>query len=243
MKLVLEAHDTAVRPGADPSSTSPLPNSIRTTSARLRGSAPIGTIFCACQARNQVERVATIYIEVKRGVSSGTALVEATFRADRHGAGRSPSGASGTPNLDHRKDAVITAIAEQRPAAGRGKFYAGVHNGRSTAREAQMPDQVSAVPAARPVTKERSGEQKLIEGRVGFIGLGRMGIAMATNLARSGCKVTGFVRSPERLKELSALGMDSSVEIAELFDCSIVISMLPDDTAVREVVSGLKGCP
>jgi 3-hydroxyisobutyrate dehydrogenase-like beta-hydroxyacid dehydrogenase len=104
-----------------------------------------------------------------------------------------------------------------------------------------MPDQVSAVPAAQPVTKERSGEQKLIEGRVGFIGLGRMGIAMATNLARSGCKVTGFVRSLERLKELSALGMDPSVEIAELFDCSIVISMLPDDTAVREVVCGLKG--
>ena len=113
-----------------------------------------------------------------------------------------------------------------------------------------MPDYASALSAAQPATKDRSGaplnsalssEQELIEGSVGFIGLGRMGIAMATNLAQSGCKVTGFVRGPERLRELSALGMNPTLDIAELFDCSIVISMLPDDTAVREVVSGLKG--
>ena len=65
-----------------------------------------------------------------------------------------------------------------------------------------------------------------------------MGIAMATNLAQSGCRVIGFVRRPERLKELSALGLDASVDIADLFDCSIVVSMLPDDRAVREIVLG-----
>jgi 3-hydroxyisobutyrate dehydrogenase-like beta-hydroxyacid dehydrogenase len=113
-----------------------------------------------------------------------------------------------------------------------------------------MSDQAPALPAAQPETMNRSGTasngvpssgQELIEGRVGFIGLGRMGIAMATNLARSGRKVTGFVRSPERLEELFGLGVDPSVEIGELFDCSIVISMLPDDSAVRAVVSGPKG--
>jgi 3-hydroxyisobutyrate dehydrogenase-like beta-hydroxyacid dehydrogenase len=113
-----------------------------------------------------------------------------------------------------------------------------------------MPDHASALSAAQPATKGRSAaplssapssEQELIEGSVGFIGLGRMGIAMATNLARSGRKVTGFVRGPERLRELSALGMNPTLDIAELFDCSIVISMLPDDSAVRAVVFGLKG--
>ena len=117
-----------------------------------------------------------------------------------------------------------------------------------------LPDQESVFRpvSAQPLPENRSGslsntspppEQKRVEGRIGFIGLGRMGIAMATNLARSGCKVIGFVRRPERLKELFALGLEPSVEIADLFDCSIVITMLPDDRAVREVVfgSGLDG--
>jgi 3-hydroxyisobutyrate dehydrogenase-like beta-hydroxyacid dehydrogenase len=111
-----------------------------------------------------------------------------------------------------------------------------------------MPDQESParpVSAMQSATKDRSGsptstapapQQTL--GRIGFVGLGRMGIAMATNLARNGCKVTGLVRRPERMKELSALGLEPTVEIADLFGCSIVISMLPDDGAVREVVFG-----
>jgi 3-hydroxyisobutyrate dehydrogenase-like beta-hydroxyacid dehydrogenase len=103
------------------------------------------------------------------------------------------------------------------------------------------------VTAAQPVTGDRIGSpststtspaKKLAEGRVGFIGLGRMGVAMATNLAQSGCKLIGFVRRRERLAELSALGLKPTVEIADLFDCSIVISMLPDDNAVRDVVFG-----
>jgi 3-hydroxyisobutyrate dehydrogenase-like beta-hydroxyacid dehydrogenase len=65
-----------------------------------------------------------------------------------------------------------------------------------------------------------------------------MGIAMATNLARGGCKVIGLVRRRERLKELFALGLEPSVDLADLFNCSIVISMLPDDRAVREVFFG-----
>jgi 3-hydroxyisobutyrate dehydrogenase-like beta-hydroxyacid dehydrogenase len=81
-------------------------------------------------------------------------------------------------------------------------------------------------------------QRKLVGERIGFIGLGRMGIAMATNLARGGCKVIGLVRRRERVKELFALGLEPSVDIADLFNCSIVISMLPDDRAVREVVFG-----
>jgi 3-hydroxyisobutyrate dehydrogenase-like beta-hydroxyacid dehydrogenase len=65
-----------------------------------------------------------------------------------------------------------------------------------------------------------------------------MGLAMATNLARGGCKVIGLVRHPERLKQLSTLGLEPSTEIDDLFDCTIVISMLPNDEAVREVVLG-----
>jgi 3-hydroxyisobutyrate dehydrogenase-like beta-hydroxyacid dehydrogenase len=101
--------------------------------------------------------------------------------------------------------------------------------------------------AARSTAEDHSGalqsgvpprEHKLIESRIGFIGLGRMGIMMATNLAQSGCKVIGLVRRAERFKELLALGLEPSVEIADLLNCSIVVTMLPDDRAAREVVFG-----
>lgn len=68
-----------------------------------------------------------------------------------------------------------------------------------------MPDQQSVLPAApaQPTTRDRShpsagdtpsAGRRLVEGRIGFIGLGRMGVAMATNLVQSGCKVNAFVR-------------------------------------------------
>jgi 3-hydroxyisobutyrate dehydrogenase-like beta-hydroxyacid dehydrogenase len=116
--------------------------------------------------------------------------------------------------------------------------------------EAHMPDQeleLRCVPTARPAIRDRgdtspggppSDAQRLIEPRVGFIGLGRMGVAMATNLVQGGCNVVGLVRRRDRLDELSALGLTPTVDIADLFDCAIVVSMLPDDAAVRQVVFG-----
>jgi 3-hydroxyisobutyrate dehydrogenase-like beta-hydroxyacid dehydrogenase len=85
--------------------------------------------------------------------------------------------------------------------------------------------------------------QRLVEGGVGFIGLGRMGTAMAMNLAQGGCKVVGFVRHPERLNELSALGVEPTTDIRDVFDCTIVISMVPDDSAAHEVVFGRDTSP
>jgi 3-hydroxyisobutyrate dehydrogenase-like beta-hydroxyacid dehydrogenase len=79
-----------------------------------------------------------------------------------------------------------------------------------------------------------------IADNLGFVGLGRMGTAMAANLAASGRQVIAYVRRAERMSELEALGLRPTTDIADLFDCSIVISMLPDDRAVREVVFGRK---
>jgi 3-hydroxyisobutyrate dehydrogenase-like beta-hydroxyacid dehydrogenase len=79
-----------------------------------------------------------------------------------------------------------------------------------------------------------------VQGDVGFIGLGHMGMAMAANLAAAGRRVTAYVRRPEQMGKLIALGLKPTTEFADLFDCEVVISMLPDDTAVREVVLGCK---
>jgi 3-hydroxyisobutyrate dehydrogenase-like beta-hydroxyacid dehydrogenase len=74
--------------------------------------------------------------------------------------------------------------------------------------------------------------------RIGFIGLGRMGSAMAANLVADGYHVIAYLRRPRTPAEIAETGVEPVGEIADLSDCSIVISMVPDDTAAREVVLG-----
>jgi len=78
-------------------------------------------------------------------------------------------------------------------------------------------------------------------GDIGFVGLGRMGTAMAKNLAAAGRQVIACVRRPEQMGTLLALGLKPTTNLADLFDCEVVISMLPDDEAVREVALGRQG--
>jgi 3-hydroxyisobutyrate dehydrogenase-like beta-hydroxyacid dehydrogenase len=41
--------------------------------------------------------------------------------------------------------------------------------------------------------------------------------------------------------QLAALGLEPAMEITDLFDREVVITMLPDDDALREVVLGREG--
>src|SRR5207302_10447717 len=75
-------------------------------------------------------------------------------------------------------------------------------------------------------------------GEIGFVGLGHMGAAMAANLVAAGRRVIAYVRRPDQIARLEALGLRSTTDIGDLLDCKIVISMLPDDDAVREIVFG-----
>src|SRR5690242_7181617 len=68
-----------------------------------------------------------------------------------------------------------------------------------------------------------------------------MGRAMAANLAAVGREVIAYVRRPDHMKELFALGLLPATDIFSVLDCEIVITMLPDDDAVREVVFGSGG--
>jgi 3-hydroxyisobutyrate dehydrogenase-like beta-hydroxyacid dehydrogenase len=53
-----------------------------------------------------------------------------------------------------------------------------------------------------------------------------------------GRRVIAFVRRPEQMGKLVALGLKTTTDITKLFGCEVVISMLPDDDAVRDVVFG-----
>ncbi len=77
-----------------------------------------------------------------------------------------------------------------------------------------------------------------VQREIGFVGLGHMGTAMAANLAAAGHRVVAYVRRPDQMDKLVALGLKPTTDITDLFDREVVISMLPDDTAVREVVLG-----
>src|ERR1700709_1906069 len=75
-------------------------------------------------------------------------------------------------------------------------------------------------------------------GEIGFVGLGRMGAAMAANLAAKGRPVIAYVRRQDQIARLEALGLRPTTAFGDLLHCEVVISMLPDDDAVREIVSG-----
>jgi 3-hydroxyisobutyrate dehydrogenase-like beta-hydroxyacid dehydrogenase len=79
-----------------------------------------------------------------------------------------------------------------------------------------------------------------LQGEIGFVGLGHMGAAMAANLVASGRRVVAYVRRPDRIGKLEAPGLRPTTDIGDLLDCELVISMLPDDAAVREIVFGRK---
>ncbi|WP_339061019.1 NAD(P)-dependent oxidoreductase [Tepidibacillus marianensis] len=72
--------------------------------------------------------------------------------------------------------------------------------------------------------------------KLGWIGLGNMGIPMATNLIKAGYKLSIYNRTKEKVKELVELGAiykESPKEVTE--DVNIVITMVSDDQAVREI--------
>jgi 3-hydroxyisobutyrate dehydrogenase-like beta-hydroxyacid dehydrogenase len=100
---------------------------------------------------------------------------------------------------------------------------------------------VSAKPATRSPQKagdSGTGNPKQVGSEVGFVGLGRMGSAMAANLASAGHRVIAYVRDQDQMDKLAKLGLHPTLDVTELFGCEIVISMLPDDDAVRDVVFG-----
>jgi 3-hydroxyisobutyrate dehydrogenase-like beta-hydroxyacid dehydrogenase len=73
---------------------------------------------------------------------------------------------------------------------------------------------------------------------VGFVGLGHMGAAMAANLAAAGRRVVAYVRRADQIGKLAALGLKPTTDITDLFDCDVVITMLPDDDAVLDAAFG-----
>ena len=76
---------------------------------------------------------------------------------------------------------------------------------------------------------------------VGFIGLGRMGQAMARNLLKARHRVFVFNRTRSRAEELRHEDAEVADSPAGACKGDIVITMLADDDAVEDVVLGIAG--
>jgi 3-hydroxyisobutyrate dehydrogenase-like beta-hydroxyacid dehydrogenase len=77
--------------------------------------------------------------------------------------------------------------------------------------------------------------------KLGFIGLGRMGAAMAANLVKAGHDVTVYNRSPGKSGSLIKLGAHEAATLAAACGGDAVITMLSDDDAALEVAFGPGG--
>ena len=73
---------------------------------------------------------------------------------------------------------------------------------------------------------------------IGFIGLGRMGTAIAGNLVKAGHDVTVWNRSAEKIGPLIKAGARQAATPAEAAGGEIVFTMLANDEAVERVVFG-----
>jgi 3-hydroxyisobutyrate dehydrogenase-like beta-hydroxyacid dehydrogenase len=78
--------------------------------------------------------------------------------------------------------------------------------------------------------------------RIGLLGLGIMGSAVAPNLLRAGFSVVGFDPDPARREILHSAGgrsVESPIAVAQSAD--VIISLLPSAQALQDVIAGSDG--
>lgn len=78
--------------------------------------------------------------------------------------------------------------------------------------------------------------------KIGFIGLGTMGLPMAANLLRKGYSLTVYNRTADKSAELVRQGASAAATPADAArDADVLITMLSNDTAIRQTFYEPKG--
>jgi 2-hydroxy-3-oxopropionate reductase len=78
--------------------------------------------------------------------------------------------------------------------------------------------------------------------KVGFVGTGIMGAAMARNLLGAGHELVAYNRTKAKAEALAEHGAEVAGSLGEVAEaCGVVITMLPGPPEVREVVAGEGG--
>ena len=77
--------------------------------------------------------------------------------------------------------------------------------------------------------------------KLGWIGIGRMGYAMAERLAKAGCDITVWNRTRSKAEPLVKSGAKIADNLTDLADCDIVFTMVSTGKDVKEVLFGANG--
>ena len=82
---------------------------------------------------------------------------------------------------------------------------------------------------------------KLSDKRLGWVGAGRMGLALATRLLESGCDLAVYNRTRAKAEPLTELGATIVDTPAELGDRDIVFTIVAGPSDFQQVVAGPEG--
>ncbi|MGE0557613.1 MAG: NAD(P)-dependent oxidoreductase [Burkholderiales bacterium] len=77
--------------------------------------------------------------------------------------------------------------------------------------------------------------------KLGWIGIGRMGYAMAERLAKAGCDITVWNRTRAKAEPLAKSGAKVADKLTDLAGCDIVFTMVSTGKDVKEVLFGANG--
>ena len=124
-------------------------------------------------------------------------------------------------------------------------------NGSTRLRRNGAPSALSEQATARQVSHTATRSRDLLTSpngsrmkqimKVGFIGLGHMGTAMAGRLIQAGHEVTVYNRTLSKAQSLIGQGARLAAHVADACKGDVVITMLADDDAVEAVVFGETG--
>jgi 3-hydroxyisobutyrate dehydrogenase-like beta-hydroxyacid dehydrogenase len=81
----------------------------------------------------------------------------------------------------------------------------------------------------------------MAEQRIGWVGAGRMGLAIAERLLKAGVKLSVYNRTRAKAEPLAALGAKIVDGIADLAECELVFVIVAESKDLLEVISGPKG--
>src|SRR5579883_705600 len=97
--------------------------------------------------------------------------------------------------------------------------------------------------AAAEPSESHGGRRTAMSGEtIGFIGIGRMGLPMASRLIEAGHRLVAFDEREEAMRAIAAKGAETAASPAELASrADIVMTSLPRPEVVRAVALGERG--
>ena len=76
---------------------------------------------------------------------------------------------------------------------------------------------------------------------VGLVGLGNLGLPLASTLVRAGWSLTVLDVVPDRVQTLVGRGAAAVKAVSDLADCDVLVLVVPDDAAVGGILDGPDG--